>query len=188
MSRIKLAIAATAALLVAAPVAQAAPFHFAGFYVGGHFGYMDVDGDGGVGSGDGTMGGLQAGYNVLSGNLIWGVEFDVSLTDAEPCCNIDVGPVGTLRPRIGYAVDDWLLYATGGVAAVQFGDFDAFDGSFGWTVGAGVEHMLGDIVGVKIEYRYMRFGDVEQGIASPAGNNGIDFNMHTIMGGVNFHF
>ncbi len=192
MSRIKLATAATAALLVTAPMAQASPFEFGGFYAGVHLGYMDVeadsDGGGGSISDDGMMGGLQAGYNVLSGNFMWGIETDISLTNASPGGVIDVGPIATLRPRIGYAVDDWLLYVTGGIASSQFEDFDAFDGEFGWTLGAGGEYLLGDIVGVKLEYRYMRFGDVEQGIVSPLGGSGIDFDMHTVMAGVNFHF
>jgi outer membrane immunogenic protein len=187
MSRIKLATAATAALLLTAPMAQAEPFHFGGFYAGGHFGYMDVDA--GFGSGDGTMGGLQAGYNSVNGTFMWGVEIDFSLTDASPCCDIDVGPFATLRPRIGYAVDNWLLYFTGGIASVQVEDFDAFDGTYGWTLGAGVERMVGDIVGVKLEYRYMRFDDLEQGLsAPPASSSGDDFDMHTVMVGVNFHF
>jgi outer membrane immunogenic protein len=192
MSRITLATAATAALLVTAPMAQAAPFEFKGYYAGVHAGYMDVKADSssssGSISGGGSMGGFQAGYNFVTDNIMLGVESDFSLTDASPCCSIGVGPIGTLRPRLGYAADDWLLYVTGGVASAQFEDFDPFDGEFGWTVGAGVEYLLGDIVGVKIEYRYMRFGDVDQGIASPLGGAGIDFDMHTVMGGVNFHF
>ena len=173
-------------------MAQASPFEFGGFYAGVHLGYMDVeadsDGGGGSVSGDGLMGGFQAGYNVVNGNFMWGLETDFSLTDASPCCSIDVGPMATLRPRIGYAADDWLLYVTGGIASAQFEDFDAFDGSYGWTLGAGAEYLVGDIVGVKLEYRYMRFGDVEQGIVSPLGDSGIDFDLHTVMGGVNFHF
>jgi outer membrane immunogenic protein len=209
MSRIKLAIAATAALLVTAPMAQAAPFQFAGFYAGGHFGYMDVDADfdgGGNLSNDGTMGGLQAGYNVVSGNFMWGVETDVSLTSADPdgtcpfnsslSCKIDVRQMATLRPRIGYAVDNFLIYATGGVAGTRFKlkSRDAGGaqvskrktGLFGWTVGAGVEYMIGDMVGVKVEYRYQQFGDFDE-FKGPDGNE-IDFDMHTVMGGVNFHF
>ncbi len=192
MSRIKLAIAATAALLVTAPVAQAAPFEFAGFYAGAHVGYLDVeadfDGGGGTSSGDGLMGGLQAGYNFVDGNFMWGFETDISLADASPCCNIDVGPIVTLRPRIGYAVDDWLLYVTGGIASAQFEEFDAFDGSYGWTLGGGVEYLVGDIVGVKLEYRFMRFVNADFDAFTGTGDSDIDLDVHTIMAGVNFHF
>ena len=160
MSRIKLA---TAALLLAAPMAQAAPFHFSGFYAGGHFGYTNVDADFDLGgntlSGEGLMGGLQAGYNALNGNLIWGVEIDISGMDANPSgtcafnsaldCDISLGPIGTVRGRLGYASGNWLVYVTGGVAATHYeldsktkiGGVtvdDANGGVFGWTVGAGV--------------------------------------------------
>jgi len=188
MSKFKLAIAATVASLVTVPMAQAAPYEFGGVYVGAHAGYLDLDADFSGGSDSGTMGGMQAGYNVVNGNLLWGFEFDVSLTEASACCSINTRMLGTIRPRVGYAVDDWLIYATGGLASVQFEEFDGFDGSFGWTLGAGVEHMLGDIIGIKLEYRYMQFDDVEQGIKSPAGKSPIDFDMHTVMGGVNVHF
>lgn len=192
MSRINLATAATAAFLVTASAAQAAPFEFKGFYIGVHAGYLDVDASSssssGSISGGGTMGGFQAGYNYVNDNFMWGLETDISLTNASPCCDIHVGPIATLRPRVGFAVDDWLLYATGGIAAAQYEDFDAFKGEFGWTVGAGIEYLVGDIVGVKLEYRYMRFDNVEQGIASPLGGAPIDFEMHTVMGGLNFHF
>jgi len=190
MNKTKLATAAAAALLVTASMAQASPFEFRGFYAGAHWGYMDIKADSGGGSisDSGMMGGLQAGYNFVSGNFMWGLETDISLTNASPDGDIDIGPFGTLRPRIGYAVDDWLLYVTGGIASSQFEDFDAFDGEFGWTLGAGAEYMIGDGMGVKLEYRYMRFGDVEQGIASSLGDSGIDFDMHTVMAGLNFHF
>ncbi len=78
MSRIKLATAVTAALLLTAPLAQTSHFEFGGFDAGGHFGYTDVeadfDGGGGTISDGGLMGGLQAGYNFVNGNFMWGVE------------------------------------------------------------------------------------------------------------------
>ena len=191
MSRIKLAIAATAALLVTAPMAQAAPFEFAGFYAGVHAGYLDVEADfdsgGGTSSGDGLMGGVQAGYNVVTGNFMWGIETDLSLSNASPCCGIDASPITTLRPRIGFAVDDWLLYVTGGIAAAQFEEFDGFDGSYGWALGGGVEYLAGDIVGFKLEYRYLRFGDAID-LPVTTGISDVDFDLHVIMGGMNFHF
>lgn len=210
MSRIKLATAATAALLVTASMAQASPLDFAGFYAGVHVGYLDataeLDGSGGSNDDGQSMGGVQAGYNFFNGNFMWGIETDFSLTGSNPdgacpfnsalSCEMDVGPMATLRPRIGYAADDFLIYATGGAAAARFevdatfpgggsaGDSDS--GVFGWTVGAGVEYMIGDIVGVKLEYRYLRFGDFDD-IKSPDGSK-LDVEMHTVMGGLNFHF
>lgn len=213
MSRIRLATAATAALLLTAPMAQAAPYHFAGFYAGGHFGYADAEAEFDLGgnsiSGDGLMGGLQAGYNVLNGNLIWGVEIDISGMNAEPSgtcafntaldCEINLGPTGTVRGRLGFASGNWLLYVTGGAAATHYeldSEFkiggatvdDANGGVFGWTVGAGIERMVGDLVGVKLEYRYMRFDNADFDSWLSSSDDDIDFDVHTIMAGVNFHF
>lgn len=239
MSRIQIAAAATAALILATPTAQAAPFEFAGFYAGAHFGYMESSADfgkvsrsgpirddlengpqevsllssdflfvgsdgGGDISGGGLMGGLQAGYNMMFGNIMVGVETDISLTGANPdgaCpnnsaakCEVDLGPMATLRPRVGYAVDDFLFYATGGAAGSRIdtqtrggGSSDENEqGIFGWTVGGGVEYLVGDIVGVKLEYRYLRFGDFDN-IKAPSGAK-IKIDTHTVMGGLNFHF
>ena len=190
-------------------MAQALPFEFKGFYAGAHAGYVDAEADfsgGGDLSDNGLMGGLQAGYNFLNGNFIWGVEVDISLTSAAPdgacpgglglICEVDIGPMVTLRPRVGYARDNYLLYLTGGVAGAEI-DVDATTaggasagntdgGAFGWTAGAGLEYLMGDIVGVKLEYRYLQFGDFDD-ITVPSGTD-VDVNMHVIMGGLNYHF
>ena len=59
---------------------------------------------------------------------------------------------------------------------------------FGWTVGAGVERMVGDLVGVKLEYRFMSFKDADFDPFPGFGDSDIDFDIHVIMAGVNFHF
>lgn len=194
-------------------MAQAAPYHFAGFYAGGHFGYTDAnaafDTSGYEPNDEGPMGGLQAGFNVLNGNLIWGVETDIFASGANPdnpCsfntalnCEIDLGLAATLRGRLGYVTGNWMVYVTGGVAATRYevdsttmADGtqvdDADGGVFGWTVGAGVERMIGDMVGVKLEYRYMRFDNADFDPFLGDGSDDIDFDLHTIMAGVNFHF
>lgn len=208
MSRIQVAAVATAALLATTTMVEAAPFEFRGFYAGAHAGYTDSEADfasGGNLDDKGSMGGLQVGYNFLNGNFLYGIEFDVSLTGTKPSgtcpdslansCEIDSGPMATLRARLGYAQDDWLIYVTGGAAGSRFeldvdGDSTGTAGLHGWTVGAGAEYLLGDIVGVKLEYRYLQFGDFggfEAELEGPSGTD-IDVNMHVIMGGINFHF
>jgi len=82
----------------------------------------------------GFIGGAQAGYNVQSGNIVWGVEGDfdvstlkrsVSLSTALPggffptttSAQERVDFIGTVRGRVGYTVTpNVLLYATGGLA------------------------------------------------------------------------
>lgn len=87
--------------------------------------------------GSGFIGGIQAGYNWQSSNIVYGVETDFQGTSIKGSLNIagpfgDVGGgaggaqsfnasaklrwLGTTRGRIGYAWDRVMLYATGGVA------------------------------------------------------------------------
>jgi len=213
MSRVQIAAVFGAAVLLAGQGATAAPFEFAGFYAGGHFGYMkaEADVDTAIDSSHlsdwGTMGGLQAGYNFVRGSIMYGIETDVSLSNADPeggCgaagagCDIDTGPMGTFRGRVGFATGDFLLFATGGVAAGRFDvrttdaqgngfdDLETF-GKFGWTAGAGVEYLVGDMMSVKLEYRYTEYFQADY-----ESFNGrlptVDTNFHTFMGGVNWHF
>ncbi len=203
MSRIGLAAAAI--LLVAQP-AFAATYEFRGFYAGAHAGHIMADADlaGGDLDGNSLMGGVQAGYNFMSGGLVYGLEIDLSLAGEGPdgiCpaiatpCDLDMGPMGTLRARLGYAADDWLIYVTGGAAASQFeledtAGFESDGGLHGWTVGAGIEYLLGDNVGAKVEYRHMQFGDFgsfDNEVEDQAGAS-FDVEMYVLMLGINFHF
>jgi hypothetical protein len=65
--------------------------------------------------------------------------------------------------RIGYAIDRWMPYITGGEA---FGDVKMTTNTgasethtrFGWTVGAGVEHAFLSPWTFNVEYLYMDLG------------------------------
>lgn len=214
MRRLGIATIAAVAVL-AAPAAQAEPSEFAGFYAGAHVGYVDANADfdgGDLDEGD-TIGGLQVGYNMLSGNLIWGIETDLSLTGANPkgtcpfdaalSCDVDIDGLGTLRARAGYASGDWLFYVTGGAAAGHFevatsgaaGSSHDDEGRLGWTVGAGLEYLVGGgmpgprNVGVKLEYRYVDLFDIDINRTPTTGaSEDMGFSSHTIMIGVNWHF
>ena len=112
------------------------------------------------------IGGLQAGYNVLNGSMMWGVETDISLSNATMSdslcpyndsleCEVQVSPIASIRPRVGYVTGDWMIYATAGavVARVNVDAYSAQGGhvddavvsDFGWTAGLGIEHMIGDL-------------------------------------------
>lgn len=78
---------------------------------------------------------------------------------------------GTIRARLGYAIDNFMIYGTGGVA---YGDVQASgnmaigektylkgsaDGvQWGWTVGGGAEYALNDHLSVGAEYLYVDLG------------------------------
>lgn len=221
MSRFHIPAAAAAAAILAAPAAQAEPEEFAGIYAGTHVGYIHATADfdtGGDISDGGVIGGFQLGVNFLTGNVIWGVETDLSITDVDPdggcpflataSCSIDVEGVTTLRARLGYVVmDDLLFYVTGGAAAAPFRIASAGtsgmvpftakddDGKFGWTAGAGVEYLVGSSplpgeknVGIKIEYRYMNFDTLDIDAVPGVGEQKIELDTHAIMAGINWHF
>lgn len=92
--------------------------------------------DGSVGlTAGGFLGGVQAGYNWQSGQMVYGVEADFQGSSVKGEGSIDVGGLllggaaltgeagtkvdwfGTLRARIGYTpVDRFMVYTTGGLA------------------------------------------------------------------------
>jgi outer membrane immunogenic protein len=140
----------------------------------------------------GFVGGGQVGYNWQTDNIVLGIETDfeyfrsagtssktVAVVSGSPgtvtvTSSISTDWLYTLRPRLGWAVNNWLFYATGGLAVSNlkpswtysdshFGTSAA--GSFsntktGWTVGGGVEAMLPNRWVVGVEYLFVKFNNV----------------------------
>lgn len=123
-----------------------------------------------------------------------------------------------LAPRIGYVIEDrTMIYAKAGAAYAQFdasaslsGYNAAFDttgsidvssdpGAWGWTVGAGVEHMVTDRVFVGLDYSFAQF-EVDADVSGSAtvgsttydsgtlGTIDTDFGIHTVMGRIGVRF
>jgi opacity protein-like surface antigen len=152
----------------------------------------------------GFSAGAEAGYNWQSGHWLLGVETDLSAIHLNGSVNggptpYAVGPpvnnfgqpdrffinsyanadwLYTFRPRVGFVQNNWLFYATGGLALTSLhGDFTFTDGnsasdsaniqqsarantlSTGYAVGAGVEVGLIDRLSVKAEYLHVNFPD-----------------------------
>lgn len=138
-------------------------------------------GYGGVTSGS-TMGalvGLTAGYNVQSGNMVFGVEADIGAvfggkydTQSEFMRgSAQTRALGTIRGRLGIANANTLFYVTAGMAFVNrtlgtaLSDYECSDyvGKCGtktkWTIapvaGLGIEHQLGGGWSAKVEGLYV---------------------------------
>ncbi|WP_375308584.1 outer membrane protein [Bradyrhizobium sp. A11] len=208
-----LAAPASAADLAARPYTKApvAPlasvYNWTGFYLG-------IVGGGAweASSGDpkmqgGFVGGT-AGYNWQTGNVVFGLETDAAWADvsASAAGTVAVAGVGipasltsridamgTVRGRIGWAINNVLLYGTGGYAWIDnkltatLGALSASDSKFhsGWTVGAGVEAFFAPQWSVKGEYLYRSLGgETYFSGAIPTGT----LNLHTVQVGVNYHF
>lgn len=214
-----LAVPASAADLAArpytkAPIAPAAVYNWTGFYlgiVGGGAWQHDSDPE----MKGGFVGGT-GGYNWQAGSAVFGVEADGAWADVSASATgatvvpplglvtatatSKTGAMGTVRGRIGWAVNNVLLYGTGGYAWIDnkisatatAGGVSATisDSKWhsGWTVGAGVEAMFAPNWSVKGEYLYRSLGGETyfSGIGAPANSGTINF--HTVQVGVNYHF
>ena len=167
------------------------------------------------------FGGFQAGYNyMLPSWIVVGVEGEVSFPNSvrgtqmissaavgEASYSETVEYMGTLRGRLGYSFDPWLLYATTGFAwardqftreqlsgtplggsAVAGTAESALRWRTGWTVGAGVEVPFAPNWTGKLEYLFSDFGST--GVKFPAGAQRFDsdLRLHEVWLGVNYRF
>lgn len=115
--------------------------------------------------------------------------------------NLDFLP--SLTARIGYAIDNVLLYARGGVAlagdkyevsgtfaATPF-DFRGLDNRVGWTVGGGVDWAFSQHWSAFLEYDYYQFGHGNVMMSDPvnvfAGFVDVRQTVQVVKAGVNFH-
>lgn len=177
----------------------------------------------------GFTGGLTAGYNWQASNVVFGIESDFNYFGVKgsatgsavyPCC----APTGftvnssvssdwliTLRPRVGIAANNWMVYVTGGLAVANLkGDF-SFTDTFaaatesasisktkaGWTVGVGTEYALMNGWSVKAEYLYVDLGsesttsrNLVAGGAHPENvfSHSVDLRSNIVRGGLNYKF
>src|SRR5262249_49354358 len=201
-----------------APPARASSFDWTGFYVGGHVGYARGNARVNLADDDVTnfshrfgslIGGLQGGYNyVLPSRLLLGIEADMSFpnylspadlpsfptTPATPiAAKIEFMP--TVRGRLGYAFDHWMVYATGGFAW-SFGRYLQSPGVFddpdkalhlhtGWAAGTGAEFAIAPNWTARLEYLYANFGHAD--VLFPSGTTaGSAYDVHMIRGGLNY--
>lgn len=162
-----------------------------GPYIGGNLGYGwgDVSNNGARPSG--VLGGLQAGYNYQSGQLVLGIEGDLQLNSADDTFapwKFSNPWFGTVRGRLGYAFNNILLYGTGGLAfgslKVESGGFSESQTSAGWTAGVGAEYAINQNWSAKIEYLYVDLSD--KTFLMTGMSNGYQFS--TVRVGVNYRF
>ena len=186
-----------------APTPQASPIHiWSGPYAGAFVGYntRNFDQSGGASfGGDGFVGGVYTGYNLQTDKLVYGLEADIggSGFTADGFSPATGGAVagdsnlfGSLRARVGYDVDPFLVFATGGVAAARSelssnGFSDSKD-NVGYTVGGGVEAKITDDISTRLEYRYSDFGSKTYDLGNTSISSG--FDEHSIRAGVALKF
>jgi opacity protein-like surface antigen len=232
--------AAVSAMLLAHPV-QAADIYgggykdgpiyvpvplWQGFYAGGHLGgewstinpaenTLLLGSSGSIPvssfSNSGVFGGVQFGYNVQAGNLLYGIEADFGGMDnsasahfVDPTTPTRIlyassggGFYGDITGRGGIILGNALIYAKGGFAFFT-GDVSVSDphdylyqnsGTFtGWTVGAGLEYALSPNWTLKAEYMYFDFDNSNFSCCVGVGRLDNSFTVNTVKVGFNYIF
>lgn len=202
-------------------------YDWSGVYIGAQIGYgwgdaevsyspvdrWDIDPDG-------VVGGAFAGYNVqLSNGVVLGFETELNANGgsgtgpylyygevySDPDYwrgEIDLNWSGSTRARLGYAVDRWLPFVTGGLAYADY-DFRTHyagavysegDGTLlGWTIGGGVEYAVTDNLRVRGSYLFTDYGSESfdtfyGGTDTFYDRYEIDLDTHTLSLGVSFNW
>ena len=162
-----------------------------------------------------TAGGIL-GYNYQIDQIVLGVEADINylgfsdsnkndviLADgAYSRTSFEADWYGTIRARLGFAIDNVLIYGTGGAAyghmeadgKLVIGD-NVWKGSteatnWGWTVGAGAEYGI-DNWSLGLEYLYVDLGDAEWDSNVIANNDfkgNADYAFSTVRATVKYRF
>jgi outer membrane immunogenic protein len=164
-------------------------FTWGGLYLGAQIGYVwgsdPIEVDSLVPSAffntqpSGVLGGFHVGYNLQIAQWVAGIEGTVDGSSLSGTRESDSGVSlgtrtdvqGSIRLRIGVALDRVLLYGTGGAAFAGFTNNYEFSGPIflaetdsktraGWTVGGGIEYALTNNWLIGAEYRYSDFGHV----------------------------
>ncbi len=195
-----LALAAFAAPAFAGKAVEPS-FTWAGFYIGGNVGYGWAKSDiisaaatnglcwaPGCGATvtpnrNGFLGGAQVGYNWQYGFFVAGLEADLgymtgsgtSILQGFPTTsgNNSPGFYGTGRARLGVAVNNFLVFVTGGAIAADLGaravdnthalNTSSTSTQWGWTLGGGVEYALTHHWSTKVDYLHYDLGTKQVG-------------------------
>jgi outer membrane immunogenic protein len=142
----------------------------------------------------GFTGGGQGGFNWQTGPLVLGLETDYEYLGQKgtrsvgpityPCCaptaysikqKLKTDNLFTLRPRVGWAANNFLFYVTSGLALSEVNTSFKFSDTFasarasgsrtllrpGWTAGGGVEYGITPNWTVRGEYLYASLNTIE---------------------------
>lgn len=203
-----------------------APFSWTGFYVGGNVGgaWSERTSNTTFPNGntqlftfdeDSFAGGVQGGYQAQFGTIVVGLEMGLTGFDlagrrvADPAVIADrtrlsdVDWLFTLTPRIGFAMDKWLVYLKAGYANAE-----VFTGTSltstdaqrtgvnrrddGWTIGTGFEVAVAPWVSLGLDYSYVSIepnarpgGPQFQPLGAGTAINS-DIDLHLLTARINF--
>lgn len=178
----------------------------------------------------GILGGGQLGFNWQFGNFVVGAEGSLSVSNIKKTTTVTpiiqnngtpfpgagfqsasqkIKWLGSIRPRIGGAFGNVLVYGTAGFAFARVNYAATTDfrpvgttqypaalssNRNGWTAGGGVEVAVNTNWSVKGEYLYYDFGNTSATVSAIPSLPPFQVmytwqtKLHTFSGGVNFHF
>ncbi|MCW4461727.1 porin family protein [Sphingomonas sp. BT-65] len=167
MKKIALALVAlTAAATPAFAQDEAAPFN--GAHVSAVVGYDILDlNTAGLDNPDGLAYGVNLGYDLQRGNVLFGIEGEVTESTAEvKAGNTVVASAGRdlyVGGRLGYVLGKTAIYGKAGYTNARVESVAGDDNGDGFRVGGGVERKFGQNLFGKVEYRYSNYeADVER--------------------------
>ena len=174
-------------------------FSWTGFYIGADVGAAFGKNTANIagfslqeGQHNGVIGGGHIGYNLSSQSFpllggfggsggVIGIEADFTGSEyrgtvgsdgfGNPGIQTKSEVQGSVRGRVGIAVDRALFFVTGGAAVAEFKDqylsvFNTSHDRIGYTVGGGVEYALTTNWSLRAEYRYSDFGTFRDNVAN----------------------
>ncbi len=166
-------------------------YNWGGLYIGAQFGAGF--GKARNASTSGFMTGLHAGYNFQADNIVVGVEGDLNysgmgyngLTE-----KFREKWLGSIRGRLGYSFDRFMVFGTGGFAAGT-GELKDFTGRAsqshtGWVVGGGGEMLITQNVSARAEYLHYSLGS--QSYVTLRGPFKVDATANVIRAGLSYKF
>jgi outer membrane immunogenic protein len=214
-----------------APALVPPPATWTGWYIGAHAGanwqqsssinnYTTLSANLSHTDGSGFIGGGQIGYNWQHGNSVFGIEGDISWLGGggsfsgnptfatpgkmEESVSNKVDWLSTVRGRMGLAVGDTMVYATGGVAIGHAKNsqqpFDVFPGAIphtkseaktkvGWVVGGGIEHMWDQHWTVGLEGLFVDLGKSTASVTPLSGfTKSTTFSNQIVIGRVKLNY
>jgi outer membrane immunogenic protein len=182
--------------------------NWTGWYVGGQFGgsFASASWTGPLSQTShsvqpaGILGGGQLGVNWMRDSLLLGAEADFTWTGLESSANVATFSsrwLSLVTGRVGYAFNQYLLYAKGGAAfasaraTVKLADTGTTT-QVGWTVGGGVEYAINPNWSVRLEYDFVDFQSRDMILHGPLPQSalpvGVDFTIQKVVAGINYRF
>jgi outer membrane immunogenic protein len=165
--------------------------NWSGLYIGVNGGYGWNNDSGLFTDPTGGFGGGQIGYNVQSGNLVFGLETDFEgsgISDSAIGNTSSLDWFGSVRGRLGYAFDRVLVYGTGGFAYGRVVN-TGFPGETqtGWTAGGGLEYKFTPNWSGKVEYQFISLDATDPFGAGRLGDAALGrTEVNTIRVGLNY--